>query len=271
MSKDPNNNPPPKTGGQESLADAIYRSSLSEGNASVQRANPLVSVPLAALTLAGISFGLWQVAKRSEAVQKVVKKTIGIDLQEQAEEEAPPPPPPPPPAPAAPAAPRVEAPKDAPPPPPINPNQDIVPEVAPKELPKENLALAYAGQQSGSGGPGGGVAGGGVAGTGMAVAGAASQAAKVVEFDYNMIKVKVQPPAPPYPNIARIAKIQGTVVVEIIVGVDGIPVSAKAIEGPAQLRAYAENYARSWRFEPAMQNGQPVQAKFKLTMPFKLQ
>ena len=84
------------------------------------------------------------------------------------------------------------------------------------------------------------------------------------------IKVKYSPPAPPYPPLAKIAHIQGNVVVEIVVGPDGIPVSARAVEGPTQLRAMAEDYAMKWKFEPAMSNGVAQSARFKLTLNFKL-
>jgi len=42
------------------------------------------------------------------------------------------------------------------------------------------------------------------------------------------------------------------------------------VEGPAQLRQTAENYAMGWKFEPAMLNGVAQTARFKLTMPFRL-
>jgi protein TonB len=207
------------------------------------------------------------IAKHTDAGKKVIK-TMGINLQEQ--EDSPPPPPPPPPAPPAPAAPapRISQ-KELPPPPPIDPRQDTVPEVAPRELPKEDLSMRYASANSGSGSgvPGGGISGG--VSTGMAVAGSGNTT-KVMDFDFSQMKVKYQPPPPPYPPLAKIARIQGTVVVEIIVGTDGIPTSAHAIEGPPQLRTVAENYAMGWKFEPAMLNGAPQTARFKLTMPFKL-
>ena len=59
-------------------------------------------------------------------------------------------------------------------------------------------------------------------------------------------------------------------VVEIVVGPDGIPTSASAKEGPPQLRPSAEAYAMMWKFEPAMLNGQAQYARFKLTMPYRL-
>ncbi len=267
MSKDPNPNPPPKGGTPGNLEDQVYRASLSEGNGSLHRANPLVTVPLTLASYAVFGGLAYFLATQTAVGKQVVKATVGIDLQEQEDAPPPPPPPPPPPAPAArPAAPRVER-QDAPPPPPLT-NQDIVPEIAPRELPKQDLSMAYASQGGQPGGSGPAVAGGGVGGTGMVVAG--SSTGRVVDFDFSQIKIKYQPPAPPYPPLAKIAKIQGTVVVEITIGVDGVPIKAQALDGPPQLRPAAENYAMQWKFEPAMLNGVPQTAKFKLTMPFRL-
>ncbi len=266
MSKDPNPNPPPKGGTPVALEDQVYRASISEGNASLHRSNPLVTIPLTLATYALFGGLAWVLATQTSVGKKVVKATVGIDLQEQEDAPPPPPPPPPPPAPAArPAAPKVEQ-KDAPPPPPLT-NQDVVPEYTPRELPKQDLSMAYQGSgQPGGSGPS--VAGGGVGGTGMAVGGASTS--RVVDFDFSQIKVKHTPPLPPYPPLAKIAKIQGNVMVEITIGVDGVPVKAVALEGPPQLRPMAEGYAMQWRFEPAMLNGVPQTAKFKLTLLFKL-
>jgi TonB family protein len=88
--------------------------------------------------------------------------------------------------------------------------------------------------------------------------------------DFAQMKVIHQPPAPTYPALARAMKIQGTVVVEITAGLDGVPITAMAIEGPAELRPAAENHALQWRFEPALVGGKPQKARFRLTLPFKL-
>lgn len=109
------------------------------------------------------------------------------------------------------------------------------------------------------GGVAGGVVGGVVGGKG-----------KVVDFEYQVLKVRYQPPPPPYPPVARAARIMGLVIVEVVINPEGIPVEARAIEGPTLLKKYAEDYAMQWRFEPTMWNGQPQWAKFKLEMPFKL-
>jgi TonB family protein len=93
---------------------------------------------------------------------------------------------------------------------------------------------------------------------------------KAQDFDFAKMRVQNQPPPPPYPPSAKIARIQGTVVVELIIDEQGLPILAHAIEGPPQLRATAESYAMAWQFEPAKLGGVPVRARFKLTMPFSL-
>jgi TonB family protein len=66
------------------------------------------------------------------------------------------------------------------------------------------------------------------------------------------------------------ARIQGNVVVQITIGADGVPISAKAVDGPSQLRPAAESYAMQYRFEPQMVGGVATEARFKLTVVFKL-
>lgn len=90
------------------------------------------------------------------------------------------------------------------------------------------------------------------------------------DFDFSKIKVTHRPPPPAYPADAKRQMIQGTVVVELTVDEEGVPVSAQALEGPPQLAPTAVEYAKAWRFEPAKVNGKAVKARFKLTMPFRL-
>lgn len=91
-----------------------------------------------------------------------------------------------------------------------------------------------------------------------------------LQVDYSAIKIRFQPPAPPYPPLAKIARIQGTVVVEVTIDETGRPERAQAIEGPPQLRACAEAYAMQWAFQPYFAEGKATRARFRITMPFKL-
>jgi len=90
------------------------------------------------------------------------------------------------------------------------------------------------------------------------------------DVDFTSVWVRKQPAAPPYPPVARIARIQGTVVVQITIGPDGVPMVVRALEGPIQLRSTAEDYAWQWRFGPCLINGVAQTARFTLNMPFKL-
>ncbi|MDR3682169.1 MAG: M56 family metallopeptidase [Geothrix sp.] len=98
----------------------------------------------------------------------------------------------------------------------------------------------------------------------------AAAASGPVEMDFKKIRVKHQPDAPAYPPEAKAQRIQGTVVVAVVIDAQGHVQEAKAISGPAELHACAVGYARTWEFEPAKVKGKPVPARFKITMPFRL-
>ena len=65
-------------------------------------------------------------------------------------------------------------------------------------------------------------------------------------------------PAPLYPEIAKRARTQGLVSVEVVIDVSGRVISAKAVSGPEMLREAAERAAMQARFTPALLSGQPV-------------
>jgi TonB family protein len=93
---------------------------------------------------------------------------------------------------------------------------------------------------------------------------------KVLDVTFSQIKIRNQPPAPPYPTRAKEQGIQGTVVVEITIDPTGMPIRVEALSGPGELLMTAIRYALKWEFEPARLNGIPQAARFKLTMPFAL-
>ena len=101
-------------------------------------------------------------------------------------------------------------------------------------------------------------------------AGAAPEAGRVVDFDFSQIRVRYQPPPPPYPIEAKLARVQGTVVLSLTVDPKGEPVRAVAEEGPVPLLLTAIRYRLAWRFQPALLDGVPQYARFRLTMPFRL-
>jgi protein TonB len=75
---------------------------------------------------------------------------------------------------------------------------------------------------------------------------------------------------PDYPPLARQARMEGSVSVEVMISPDGRVESARAISGSAIFRSVAANAAQSWRFQPTLLNGTPVQVTGVIVFNFKL-
>lgn len=252
----------------ESLEDLVYRPRISTGNEQVRSANPMIAVPLTLLGYLALGGLGWQIVRHSRKLLAEIPKIIAVDLQDPGDGEVATPPASLPAAGGPPPG-AIERP-DAPPPP-IPANPDAVPEKPPAELPTQDLSgVAFPTQPAtGSGGPGPGTGVGSGEGEGPSTGSGAGPGPRVVEFTFSQVEVLYQPKLD-YPPMAFRAGIQGTVKVSIVVGLDGIPASAKAFEGPPILRSSAEAYALKWRFKPSTENGVPVLANFTLTVVFKL-
>jgi protein TonB len=78
---------------------------------------------------------------------------------------------------------------------------------------------------------------------------------------------------PRYPLESRRKREQGTVVLSLTVGVDGrvATISIAQSSGTSRLDDAARDAVRNWRWEPMMRNGQPVQVRGLVEIPFVLQ
>jgi len=75
---------------------------------------------------------------------------------------------------------------------------------------------------------------------------------------------------PEYPESARRAGIQGTVVLNIHIGSDGTVESAQLVSGPRELVQASMDAVKHWRFKPHVVNGRPARMQTTLTLNFKL-
>lgn len=80
----------------------------------------------------------------------------------------------------------------------------------------------------------------------------------------------IETPVPPYPAIARAARAEGTVVIQITVNELGQVASASSVSGHPLLRAACVQAAQSARFYPKTLAGQPVKFSGVLTYHFTL-
>lgn len=77
-------------------------------------------------------------------------------------------------------------------------------------------------------------------------------------------------PAPVYPEMAKRARANGLVAVEVVIDVNGRVISAKAVSGPVMLHATAEKAAMQARFSPTLLSGQPVRVSGVINYNFNL-
>jgi periplasmic protein TonB len=185
---------------------------------------------------------------------------------------APPPPPPPPPPPAA---------------QPVVHVQRVVSELdngelrTPTKIPKkilitkdEEQPVASSGVVGGvpggvPGGQMGGVIGGIISSTPVAVPKVATPTRVRVSAGVTegLLIHKVQPT---YPPLARSARIQGTVVLQAVIGKDGTIQNLHAISGHPMLTPAAIEAVKQWRYKPYFLNGEPVEVDTQITVNFTL-
>jgi TonB family protein len=102
----------------------------------------------------------------------------------------------------------------------------------------------------------------------VSIAQVANPAQAVSESNARQHLVKKSEPV--YPPIAQAARIQGDVIIAVVIGTDGSIASEKVISGPAMLQQAALDALKMWRFTPFLTNGIATQATTTLTFSFQI-
>jgi TonB family protein len=76
--------------------------------------------------------------------------------------------------------------------------------------------------------------------------------------------------SPEYPSVAKLARVQGAVTFNIIVGPDGKVQNVQYVSGPAMLVKEATDAVGQWIYQPLLLNGQPVTVQTTATVNFVL-
>ena len=82
---------------------------------------------------------------------------------------------------------------------------------------------------------------------------------------------RLQYSAPAYPPIAQSARIQGIVIIEATIGVDGRVINARVLRSVPLLDEAALAAVRQWTYTPTTLNGVPVPVIMTVTVNFQLQ
>jgi len=76
--------------------------------------------------------------------------------------------------------------------------------------------------------------------------------------------------APAYPQLAQHMNVQGSVVLQAVIGADGTIQNLRVLSGPAILSTAAQQAVREWKFKPVLQNGQAVETRATITVNFTI-
>lgn len=82
---------------------------------------------------------------------------------------------------------------------------------------------------------------------------------------------KVRDVKPVYPPMAQAARIEGIVIIEATIDVDGRIMNARVLRSVPMLDPAALDAVRQWQFTPTLLNGVPVPVIMTVTVAFKLQ
>ena len=75
---------------------------------------------------------------------------------------------------------------------------------------------------------------------------------------------------PPYPPMAKMARVQGAVVLQAVISKGGTIENLRVVSGHPMLVQSALDAVRQWRYRPYLLNGEPVEVETQITVNFNL-
>ena len=73
-----------------------------------------------------------------------------------------------------------------------------------------------------------------------------------------------------YPTLGQHMNVTGSVVLQAVIGADGVIENLRVVSGPSILTSAATQAVREWRFKPYIQNGQAVETQARITVNFSI-
>ncbi len=113
-------------------------------------------------------------------------------------------------------------------------------------------------------------AGAGSTSAAQTAASVTSNAADRVQMSVDTANVVNHPVSPGYPLLARQMKVQGSVILQALIGKDGIIQDLHVISGPPILASAAQAAVRQWHFKPHLQGNEAVETQAKITVNFTI-
>ena len=98
----------------------------------------------------------------------------------------------------------------------------------------------------------------------------ATNAGERVRLSPDTAQMVERPVQPNYPMLAKQMKVQGSVVLQALIGQEGSIQDLRVLSGPAILSTAAMDAVRQWRFRPYLQAGQAVETEARITVNFTI-
>ncbi len=244
----------------------MFEDSLLESGGKLKKGNPVTTALSFILQIFLIGVLVLIPLIYTEALPKQQLMTFLV---------APPPPPPPPPPPAAAPVVKVVRVQTE-----LDNGQLRTPTAIPKKIamlkedeappPMSGVGGVVGGVPGGvAGGQMGGVIGGIINSTPVAVPKVATPQRVRVSAGVSQ-GLLINKVSPTYPPLARQARIQGSVVLQAVIGKDGTIQNLRAISGHPMLTPAAIDAVKQWRYKPYYLNGEPVEVDTQITVNFTL-
>jgi protein TonB len=97
-----------------------------------------------------------------------------------------------------------------------------------------------------------------------------SNAAERVQMSAGTAEVVSRPVRPDYPLLARQMKVQGSVILQALIGRDGLIQDLRVLSGPPILASAAQEAVKQWHFKPHYQGVETVETQARITVNFTI-
>jgi periplasmic protein TonB len=97
-----------------------------------------------------------------------------------------------------------------------------------------------------------------------------SNAAEHVQMSADTAQVVSRPVKPGYPLLARQMKVQGSVILQALIGRDGLIQDLHVVSGPPILASAAQEAVKQWHFKPHYLGEEAVETEARITVNFTI-
>jgi protein TonB len=94
--------------------------------------------------------------------------------------------------------------------------------------------------------------------------------AERVQISADTAEIVSRPVKPGYPLLARQMKVQGSVILQALIGRDGLIQDLRVLSGPPILASAAQEAVKQWHFKPHFQGADAVETEAKITVNFTI-